>query len=110
MFELTDKLSQKKLEAFCKKTPIITMSLFGSALRDALKPDSDIDILVEVDRNHMPGLLDITRMEMELSESIGRIADLRTPEDLSVYFRDEVVKNAEVHDGKMGNTTFIGHY
>lgn len=45
----------------------------------------------------MPGLFDISRMEIELSETIGRKVDLRTPEDLSRYFRDEVVKNAEVH-------------
>jgi predicted nucleotidyltransferase len=73
------------------------MSLFGSALRDELKPSSDIDILVEFDKDHMPGLFDISRMEIELSETIGRKVDLRTPEDLSRYFRDEVVKNAEVH-------------
>jgi hypothetical protein len=73
------------------------MSLFGSALRGELKLGSDIDILVEFDKNHMPGLFDISRMEIELSETIGRKVDLRTPEDLSRYFRDEVVKNAEVH-------------
>ncbi len=53
--------------------------------------------VVEFDKNHMPGLFDISRMEIELSETIGRKVDLRTPEDLSRYFRDEVVKNAEVH-------------
>lgn len=73
-----------------------------SALRDELKPDSDIDLLVEFDRDHMPGLFDITRMEIELSEIIGRKVDLRTPEDLSIYFRDEVVKNSEVHYDKTG--------
>ena len=73
------------------------MSLFGSALRDELQPDSDIDILIEFDINLIPGLFDIARMEIELSETIGRKVDLRTPQDLSRYFRDEVVKNAEVH-------------
>ena len=73
------------------------MSLFGSALHDELKPGSDVDILVEFDKKHMPGLFDISQMEIELSETIGRKVDLRTPEDLSRYFRDEVVKKAEVH-------------
>ena len=45
----------------------------------------------------MPGLFDIARMEIELSESFGRKVNLRTPEDLSRYFRDDVVRTAEVH-------------
>ena len=97
MFKLTDYIPKAELETFCRRNHITKMSLFGSALRDALEPGSDIDILVEFDKNHMPGLFDISRMEIELSETIGRKVDLRTPEDLSRYFRDEVVKNAEVH-------------
>ena len=97
MFKLTDYIPRAELEKFCQKNHITKMSLFGSALRDELKPGSDVDILVEFDKNHMPGLFDVSRMEIELSETIGRKVDLRTPEDLSRYFRDEVVKNAEVH-------------
>ena len=97
MFKLTDYIPRAELETFCRKNHITKMSLFGSALRDALEPGSDIDILVEFDKNHMPGLFDISRMEIELSETIGHKVDLRTPEDLSKYFRDEVVKSAEVH-------------
>jgi len=97
MFKLTDYIPRAEMETFCRRNHIIKMSLFGSALRDALEPGSDIDILVEFDKNHMPGLFDISRMEIELSETIGHKVDLRTPEDLSKYFRDEVVKNAEVH-------------
>jgi len=97
MFKLTDYIPKAELETFCRKNHITRMSLFGSALLDELTPDSDIDILVEFDKNHMPGLFDISRMEIELSETIGRKVDLRTPEDLSRYFRDDVVKTAEVH-------------
>ena len=97
MFKLTDYIPRADLETFCRRNHITKMSLFGSALRDALEPGSDIDILVEFDKNHMPGLFDISRMEIELSETIGHKVDLRTPEDLSKYFRDEVVKSAEVH-------------
>ncbi|MCD6352693.1 MAG: nucleotidyltransferase family protein [Proteobacteria bacterium] len=97
MFKLTDYIPKAELKAFCRRNQITKMSLFGSALRDELQPDSDIDILVEFDKDHMPGLFDIAGMEIELSETIGRKVDLRTPEDLSRYFRDEVVKNAEVH-------------
>ena len=97
MFKLTDYIPKAQLETFCRKNHITKMSLFGSALRDELSPGSDIDILVEFDKDHIPGLLDISRMEIELSGAIGRKVDLRTAEDLSRYFRDEVVKNAEVH-------------
>ena len=97
MFKLTDYIPKAEQETFCRRNHITKMSLFGSALRDELKPGSDIDILVEFDKDHMPGLFDISRMEIELSETIGRKVDLRTPEDLSKYFRYEVVKNAEVH-------------
>ena len=97
MFNLRDYITKAELETFCQKNHITRMSLFGSALLEELKPDSDIDILVEFDTNHMPGLFDISRMEIELSEKIGRKVDLRTPEDLSRYFRENVVKTAEVH-------------
>ena len=97
MFKLTDYIPKSELETFCRKNHITKMSLFGSALNDELKPDSDIDLLVDFDENHMPGLFDISRMEIELSGAIGRKVDLRTPEDLSRYFRDEIVKNAKVH-------------
>jgi hypothetical protein len=72
------------------------MSLFGSALRDELKPESDIDILVEFDQNHVPGLFDLAGMEIDMSEMIGRKVELRTPAELSRYFRDDVLKNAKV--------------
>ncbi|MEK7679634.1 MAG: nucleotidyltransferase, partial [Deltaproteobacteria bacterium] len=44
----------------------------------------------------VPGLITLSGMEIELSEIIGRKADLRTPQDLSRYFRKEVVESAEV--------------
>ncbi len=97
MFRLTDYFPKANLERFCGDNHITKMALFGSALSDELKPDSDIDILVEFDKNHMPGLFDIARMEIELSETFGHKVDLRTPEDLSRYFRDDVVRTAEVH-------------
>ena len=72
------------------------MSLYGSALRDKLGPESDIDILVEFDKNHIPGLMDLAGMEIELAEMIGRKVDLRTPAELSRYFRGDVMQKARV--------------
>jgi predicted nucleotidyltransferase len=96
MFKLTDYIPKKELEAFCKANHIIRMALFGSAFRDDLRSDSDIDILVEFDENHIPGLMDLAGMEIDLSERIGRKVDLRTPAELSRYFREDVLAKARI--------------
>lgn len=95
-YRLEQNIPMEKLIEFCKRHHIRKLSIFGSAVHGQLKPDSDIDLLAEFEKNQTPGLFSIVRMEMELSEMLGRKADLRTPEDLSQYFRDEVVRDAEV--------------
>ncbi len=95
-YSVEQQIPKDKLAEFCKRNHIRRLSVFGSALRGQLGPDSDIDLLVEFEPSHTPGLFSIVRMEMELTEMLGRKADLRTPEDLSEYFRDELVENAEV--------------
>jgi hypothetical protein len=88
---------QHQLAKLCRRYQIRTLSLFGSVLREDFRPDSDIDVLVEFEDGHAPGLLGIARMERELSKILGgRRVDLRTPEDLSRYFRQEVLAKAEV--------------
>ncbi len=89
-------LPKGKIAEFCKRHHIRKMSLFGSYLHGDFGPESDIDLLVEFESNHVPGLITLSGMEVELSETIGRKVDLRTPEDLSRYFRNEVVESAEV--------------
>ena len=96
LFKLETYISKEYLTDFCKRYHIRKLAVYGSALRAQLRADSDIDILVEFDENHVPGLFTIAHMENELSAKIGRKVDLRTPEDLSRYFRDEVVRQAEV--------------
>jgi predicted nucleotidyltransferase len=90
------KVSKKKIEDFCKKHHIRKLSLFGSVLRDDFRSDSDVDVLVEFDPNHIPGLIRLAGMEFELSEILGRTVDIRTAQDLSRYFRQEVLHSAEV--------------
>jgi len=88
---------KQQIAEFCQDNHIRRLSLFGSVLRVDFDPESDIDVLVEFDPDHVPGLLGIARMERELSGLFGgRKIDLRTPEDLSRYFRDSVLKNADV--------------
>ncbi len=93
---LEQKISKSKLMDFCKKNRIRKLSVFGSAICGELQPESDIDLLIEFEEGHTPGLFSIIKMEMELTEILDRKVDLRTPEDLSQYFRDEVMQNAEL--------------
>ena len=89
--------NKQRLQAFCRRNYIRKLALFGSVLRPDFHPDSDIDVLVEFDPAHTPGLFDIARMERELSDIFGgRQVDLRTPQDLSPYFRQAVIDKAEV--------------
>ena len=89
--------STDTIAEFCRKHHIIKFAFFGSILTDKFGPDSDVDVLVEFDPEHIPGLLDIAGMEFELSDLFdGRRVDVRTPRDLSRYFRDDVVATASV--------------
>ena len=87
---------RENVSKFCKRNYIRRLSLFGSVLRSDFGPDSDIDILVEFDPDHIPGLIRLAGMEIELGETLGRKVDLRTPQDLSRYFQKEVLNSAEV--------------
>ncbi len=88
------EIPREKIIKFCKRNYITRLSLFGSALRSDFREDSDIDLLVEFDSDHMPGLIRLAGMENELTEILGRNVDLRTPLDLSRYFRQEVLSSA----------------
>lgn len=91
------KISKKKLKRYCQKNHIKKLALFGSYLRGDFHSESDIDILVEFEVGHTPGFFDLNRMEDQLSQLFnGKKIDLRTPNDLSRYFREKVVANAEV--------------
>jgi len=84
------------IAAFCREHGIQRLAVFGSALRADFRPDSDIDMLVEFEPDQVPGLFGIARMERELSVLLGgRKVDLRTPQDLSRYFRQRVLEEAE---------------
>jgi hypothetical protein len=89
-------VSQEKLAEFCQRHHIRRLAFFGSVLRDDFRPDSDVDVLVEFEPEHTPGLITLAGMEIELSELLGRQADMRTPNDLSRYFRQEVLNMAQV--------------
>jgi predicted nucleotidyltransferase len=85
---------REALTAFCRRHGIRRLALFGSVLRDDFRRDSDVDVLVEFEPGHTPGLLTLASMELELGEMLDREVDLRTYEDLSRHFRDHVRASA----------------
>ena len=85
------------LAEVCRRHGIKQLSLFGSVLKGHARPDSDVDLLVEFEPGATPGLLGMAAIEEELSALIsGRRVDLRTAEELSRYFRDDILEHAEV--------------
>jgi hypothetical protein len=90
-------LPVEALAAFCRRNHVRKLSLFGSVLREDFGPDSDLDLLIEFEPDHVPGFFRLAALERELSALLGnRKVDLRTPEDLSRYFRQEVLASAHV--------------
>ena len=94
MSALPIAIPKEFLREFCEWDHIRKLSLFGSVLTPRFRPESDIDVLVEFDPGHTPGLLTLAGMEIEISERLGRKVDMRTAEDLSRYFRDEIVASS----------------
>ena len=90
-------IPSRELGRFCRHHRIRRLALFGSRLHGTAADDSDVDLLVEFDEQARPTLLDMAAMELELSSLLGgRQVDLRTYEDLSRYFRDEVLREAQI--------------
>jgi len=88
------EIPHDRIVDFCRRHHIRRLALFGSVLRDDFTPDSDVDVLVEFDEGKTPGFAYFT-MQEELSDILRRRADLKTPNELSKYFRDEVLAEAE---------------
>ena len=89
-------LDPEILAEVCRRHHIRKLSLFGSMLKGTARADSDIDLLVEFEPGATPSLLTMAAIEIELTDLLDRKVDLRTAEDLSRYFRDEVVHEAEL--------------
>jgi predicted nucleotidyltransferase len=88
---------RERLAELCRRYHICRLSLFGSVLKGRERANSDVDLLVEFIPGKEPGLLGLAAIESELSALLGgRCVDLRTPQDLSRYFRSEILRTAEV--------------
>ena len=84
------------LAELCERHHIRRLAVFGSILRDDFGPESDVDVLVEFEPGHVPGFIGMAAIELEMSHILGRKVDLRTPAELSRYFRRQVLEEAEV--------------
>ena len=93
-------LPKEIIVEFCMRHDIRKLALFGSVLSEDFRPDSDLDVLVEFEPGQTVGLLRMAGLEMDLSEALGRKVDLRTPAELSRYFREEVMRTSEVQYAK----------
>ena len=85
---------------FCRRHHIRRLALFGSVLREDFRPDSDVDILVEFDAEHVPGLIGLAGLELELSELLGRKVDLNTPGSFRPAVRQRILAEAVVQYGQ----------
>ena len=89
-------IPREQIAEFCRRNKIRRLALFGSVLRPDFSPDSDIDVLVEFVPGASVGFIRLSALQLELSGLLGRTVDLRTPPELSRYFRDEVMATAAV--------------
>ena len=89
------KKNDDEIVNFCKRNHIMKFSFFGSVLREDFSPESDVDVLVEFESGHVPGLA-FFRMELELSQILGRKVDLQTPKFLSPLIRSQVLSEADI--------------
>jgi predicted nucleotidyltransferase len=89
-------IDRQQIADFCRRHHISRLALFGSVLRDDFGPRSDVDVLVEFEPGHTPGLITLAGMQIELPEMLGRTVDLLTPGFLHPRFRKQVVDSAEV--------------
>lgn len=94
--DLPISLSQDRIQEFCQRHHIRWLALFGSILRDDFRPESDLDVLVEFEADHVPGLVGLLQMQGELESLTGRKVDLLTPRFLHRQIRQQVLDQARV--------------
>ena len=86
-----------RIAEFCRQNHVRKLSLFGSVLRDDFRAESDVDVLIEFDPDHVPGFIRLSQMEDEISVLLGgRKVDLVTPKFLNRHIRTRVLADAEV--------------
>ncbi len=96
------EIPKAEISQFCRQNAIRRLAFFGSVLRDDFGPESDVDVLVDFEPGVSVGLITLAGMEIELSELLGRRAEIHTPAGLHPRFRDRVEQAAEVEYERAG--------
>ena len=90
------ELPEAEIAEICRRHQVKQLAVFGSAVRGALRPDSDIDMLVDFLPEARPGLLGLSAMMRELSALLGRHVDLAVKPALKPLIRPGILAEARV--------------
>ena len=90
------QVDRNKLDDLCRRYQVQELSLFGSAARGEMRPDSDIDLLVEFLPDAQVDLVDYAGLMLDLSELLGRKVDLVSKNGLKPLIRDSVLEEARL--------------
>ena len=91
------RIPRKKISEFCRHWEVVEFSLFGSALRDDFRPDSDVDVLVTFSKEAQISLFDLVQMKLDLEKIFHRPVDIIEKDALENPFRKrEILRTAQV--------------
>ena len=91
------RIPRKKISEFCRRRGVVEFSLFGSALRDDFRPDSDVDVLVTFSKEAQISLFDLVQMQLDLEKIFHRSVDIIEKDALENPFRKrEILRTAQV--------------
>ena len=90
------QVPETQLSEFCRRNHIRQLLVFGSALRDDFRPDSDVDLLVDFEPGAPVGFLALGRMQRELASLFQRPVDLVPKQGLKPAIREAVLASAEI--------------
>ncbi|MGH2559138.1 MAG: nucleotidyltransferase family protein [Thermomicrobiales bacterium] len=85
-----------KIAALCAEYQVRELSLFGSALRDDLRPDSDLDFLVVFEPEASIGFLELAALQRKLGNALQRRVDLVPKNGLKPLIRDQILASSRV--------------
>jgi predicted nucleotidyltransferase len=90
------EVDEAQLADLCRRYQVRELSLFGSAARGEMRPDSDIDLLVEFLPDSQVDLVDYAGLMLDLSRLIGRKVDLVSKNGLKPLIRNSVLQEARL--------------
>jgi predicted nucleotidyltransferase len=93
---LRKKGLEKRLLKLLQESDVVFMGIFGSYAKGENRRGSDVDVLIEYDKNSHRSLLDLIRLENSLSNLFRRKIDLLTPKAINPYLRDEIIGSIKV--------------